>query len=174
MTNFAAIVFIDDWFDLAASLRTRMGLFKPAGDGLLTAEVRGPRPGAEDPEDAAAFAYFKAPGVRSGKWPELKIALDKIKQLGEQLGGVEFGRIGLAMLPAGASMPWWRGKTSFEHGLLLLRGNPGLVWYGGAETWMPTIGVLTLVNWRVPNSAVNMGESPAIWLAVDFRKAGEP
>jgi hypothetical protein len=171
--NFQAIAWVDS-FDLAASLRTRMGLFKPAGDGLLTAEVRGPRPGAEDPEDAAAFAYFKAPGVRSGKWPELKIALDQIKRLGEQQGGVEFGRIGLLMMQPGSSLPWTHLGGPLEHGRLLLRGNPGLVWYGGAETWMPTSGVLTLVNRRVPNSAVNMGESPAIWLAVDFRKAGEP
>jgi hypothetical protein len=173
MPNFQPIAWVDP-FDLAASLRTRMGLFKPGGEGPLTLAVRGPLPGPEN--DPAGLAYYKAAGVRSGKWPEMKIVLDQIKRLGEQQGGVELGRIGLEMLPAGACSPWtWTGvPNDFEHGRLLLRGNPGLVWYGGAETWIPTIGVLTLVNWRVPNSAVNMGESPAVWLAVDFRKAGEP
>ncbi len=169
MSNFAGIAWLDP-FDLSASLRTRMGLFKPTDSGLPIAFVRSHRPG--NPE---AFGYTKASGVASGKWPELKIVLDRLTSASAQMNA-ELGRVQLEMLPAGGCSPWERSESPFDHGRLLLRGNPGLVFYGGAETWLPTIGVLTLINRRVPNSAVNMGESPAIWLAVDFRRiaTGEP
>ncbi len=166
VSNFAAISWLDT-FDLAASLRTRMGLFKMGDEGIFTALVRTTRA-----NDRTLYGYTKTSGVASGKWPEMKIAIDRIKAIGDQGGGIEFGRIALEMLhPRGASGGWAAPDDSpFDLGYLLLRGNPGLVWYSGAETWMPTIGVLTLVNRRVPNSAVNMGESPAIWLSADFRK----
>jgi hypothetical protein len=53
---------------------------------------------------------------------------------------------------------------------MLLRTNPGVTFYAGAEVAMPGIGWLNIVSRRVPRSAANMGDSSAIWLALDFRR----
>ena len=167
--NFTPIAFIDT-FDLGASLRTKIGLFRPDVDGSLSAPVRGPRANADDPDDDLAFVIYKD----AGRWVELKTMLARLKRVGDSIGGIEFGRVDMKMLKAGATVPWEVESSAyldrFNRAVLPLRTNPGVMMYSGTESWAPVIGLLTVVNHRVVQSAINMGEHPAIWLAVDFRK----
>ena len=167
--NFTGLAFLDP-FDLAASLRgPRMGLFRAPDDEPppLTCPVRWRGDGGNGDKWV----------VRS-KWPELTIYIQQIKQLSGQAGAVDFGNIDMEMLPAGTGMnwEWWEGG-GYEHAIVMLRTNPGFRLFAGDEVWVPAIGFITAVNRRVPRSAINMGETPAIWLALDYRKrpvTGEP
>lgn len=168
--NFASIAFLDP-FELIGSLRQRMGLFGPsAGGGLRSLPVRGPRANADDPDDDLGFVLYKD----AGKWVELKNTLGRIKRIGDQGGGIEFGRIALELLPPGVCLPWAFEDSTynarFNRAYLALRTNPGVTLFSGNESWSPIIGLLTVANRRVRHSAVNLGEHPAIWLAVDFRR----
>jgi hypothetical protein len=163
--NFAPIAFVDT-FDLTASLRTKMGLFKPYGDGLLSIPIRGPRANADDPDDDLAFGTYKH------AWVEAKTTISRLKRIGDQLGGADFGRVALQMLKAGATLPWDMESgpyyDRFSRAVLPLRTNPGVMLYSGVESWAPVIGLLTVVNHRVVQSAINLGEHPAIWMSLDF------
>lgn len=164
MSAFISIAWLDT-FELCASLPKRMG--------LLPLQVRGSKAGADDPDDDLSFVQSKA----AASWPELRVMLARIKRLGDQTGGIEFGRISVGLLPAGRTDPWWRDEspyaTRFASALLPLRTNPGVVIYSNGEQWTPVIGWLTIVA-RGVSSAINLGEHPAIWLAVDFRKKETP
>lgn len=167
--NFQPIAFLDT-FELTASLRTKMGLFRPDVDGPMSLPVRGPRANADDPDDDLAFVIYKD----AARWVELKTMLSRLKRIGDQGGGIEFGRIDMKLLKPGATVPWETDGGSyaerFTHAVLPLRTNPGVMLYSGIESWAPVIGLLTMVNHRVVRSAVNLGEHPAIWLAVDFKR----
>ena len=162
--NFVGIAHQDS-FDLAASLRQKMGLFKEAPGGARVCEVRRPR------EDGK----FGVPAyAAAGKWPELQNMLQRLKRIGDVGGGIEFGRIDLRLLPAGACMDWIierdEAAQQYEHAIMMLRTSPAATWFAGPEVFMPAIGLLTVVSRRVPRSAINMGDASAIWLALDFCK----
>ena len=165
--NFTPLAFIDP-FDMIASLPTRLGLFGK-GEGLRQITVRGPRPGG-DPDDDLAFAYYKR-----AMWPEMKAMLERIKRLGEGVGGVEFGRITLDLLPAGVVLPWAEPDLGeytvrFVRSHLALRTNPGVITYSGSESMHLPSGMLALVNQRVWTATANHGETAMIRLALDTRK----
>lgn len=170
MTNFVPIAFLDT-FDLVASLRQRLGLFKArAGEEALLLPLRGFRKDTE-----AADENFVSYAVTS-KWVELANMLSRLRRIGDQgLGAVEFGRIHFEMLPSGMIVPWSRGESgpyaerwSVLH--LPLRTSPTAVMYAGPEQSSPGPGFVTIVNVRVPSSAVNLGEHSRIHLVAEFRK----
>jgi len=163
VASFLAAAHLDP-FDLIASLRTRIGLFKDDGGGTLACPVRRPR-------DDGKFTI--PPYAAAGKWAELNNAIQRVKRLGDQMGGIEFGRIDLELLPAGACMDWRQGGED-EHAILMLRTSPAVTWFCGPEIMMPTTGLLVLVNRLAPRSAINVGDSAAIWLAIDFKRKAEP
>lgn len=161
MPNFLPIFHLDP-FDLAGSLRTKTGLFKEADDGSFACPVRGPKK-----DDPTRWVQYQS------KWVELTSMVQRIKRFGEQMGGIDFGRIDLELLPAGRCLDWRidRGEAAeFEHAVVMLRTNPAVTLFSGPEAWVPATGLLTVVSRRAPRSAINMGESPAIWLAVDFKR----
>jgi hypothetical protein len=163
MTAFLAAAHLDV-FDLIGSLRTRLGLFKQENGGALGCPVRQPR----------GEKFTRPPHAADGKWPELTNMLQRILRLGDQMGGIELGRVDLELLSAGACMDWLKDDgVPYEHAVMLLRTNPGVTFYAGAEVAMPGIGFLTIISRRVPRSAINMGESSAIWLAIDFRRRSQ-
>ncbi len=59
--------------------------------------------------------------------------------------------------------------------MIAVRSNPGVVLLAGHETMIPggAVGVLNIVSPRLPRAALNMGEWPAVWLTVDFRRKTE-
>ena len=174
MTNFVPIAFLDT-FELAASLRRRMGAFVLDPLDMLgprCLKVRGPRTGADDPDDDLAFVAYKD----AANWPELRATLGRISRIGEAtIGGVEFGRVFLELLMPATRLPWDvlvedRYSERFSRLHLPLRTNPAAIVYAGTEQMHLLPGQLTIVNQRAGVSAVNLGEWPRIHLVVDFKR----
>ena len=169
MANFAAVAHLDT-FELAGSLRTRLGLFKPAGlitTGWWRLQVRGSKTGAE-----GEFVRYKP----VSNWAELTNLRNDIQRRAETLmpPGIEFGRIFFEMLDPGAVVAE-RGEVEpyfleWTRTILPLRTNPGLTLLYGNETASPGAGWLTAVNPRLPHAAINMGDASAVWLVLDFRR----
>jgi len=163
MTAFLAAAHFDT-FELVASLRTRLGLFKQEAGGVQICPVR----------QMKGEKWTRPAYAASGKWPELTNLLQRISRLGEAMGGIELGMVDLELLPAGACMNWRTDDgLPFEHAIMLLRTSPAVTFFAGSEVAAPGIGFLTIVSRRLPRSAINLGEAAAIWLALDFRKRGE-
>ena len=156
--NFVSVAHLDP-FELTASLRPKMGLFRREGLGPGICPVRVPKDG----EHGKWIA-------KQAKWVELTNYIQRIRRLAD----VELGRIDLLYLPPGGQAPWWEAlgeyADAYEHAVVMLRTSPAFALFAGPEVWMPAIGLLTVVSRKVPRSAINMGDSPAIWLAVDFRR----
>ena len=156
--NFAPVAFLDT-FDLVASLRTKMGLFRKAEDGILELPVRGPSAKAEDPDDDTKFVRYREPA----KWVELQNCISRIRRIGEQMGGIDLGRVRLELLPPATCLPWALDEGAynarFARALLPLRTNPAVTIFSSNESWSPAIGYLTIVNRRVPNSAIRPSPS---------------
>lgn len=169
MNNFAPLAFLDP-FDLIASLPRRMGLFQSGEPKILP--IRGPRPGA-DPEDVEAYRTGDL-----GKWPEMKAIKSQIERVGEQRGGIEFGRIRIELLPPDVRLPWERDESPyaarFNRLAMALRTSPGVVHIAGTEAMHLPLGVVTWVNQRAWRSTVNLGEWSCIHLVVDTRSKGGP
>ena len=175
--NFILVCWLDT-FDLAASLRTRVGMFKAEGDGRRVLPIRGLRTGTE--EDAEDFVGYKA----ATSWGELTGMRNRIKRIGDGLarmqggGEISFGRIYMEMLDPGAVIPWRQEKTPYfaryDRAHLVLRSNPGAVMFAGGpngtEAYSPSPGQLFIEPARMLCSAVNLGETPSVHLVVDFRR----
>lgn len=167
--TFAPIAFLDP-YELAGSLRQKMGLFREGGeDGSRTLPVRGPRATADDPDDDLAFVLYGP----AAKLPELKNMLTRIKRLGDTPGGIEFGRIWLELLPSGTVTPWVLDDNAynarFQRAVMAIRTNPAVIHYSGPASLNLAPGFLNIVNHRQRCAAANHGEWPAIHLWVDFR-----
>ena len=172
LSNFAPLAWLDT-FALAASLPRREGLFRaePERPGLRHLAIRGLRKDTlEEDED---FVGYKA----ATNWPELKNLLGRIQRLGDLGGGVELGRVFLMMLDAGAMQDWRREASPYferwSRALVAVRSNPGVVMVIGAEAFQPGPGILNVVSVRLPHTMANFGETPAIMLAVDFRRKAD-
>jgi hypothetical protein len=175
MIFFTPIAYLDT-FELASSLRTRMGQFPNPDASRRVLPLRGPRKDA-DPDDDAAFVLAR----EAQRWPELKAMLEQIREAVAQVyerlgkpGEVEFGRIALEMLMSGANVPWRKDDGAyaqrFERAHLALRSNPGARLFAAHEMLWLLPGDLTAVAHRVPHSAINLGEWPRVHLVVDFRR----
>lgn len=170
MSNFVPIAHLDT-FDLASSLRSRFGMFKAAEAGeMRVLPLRGFRKGTEpDAEDFVMYAV-------TTKWVELSNMRGRLKRLGDQmLGNIEFGRIWFEMLDAGRWVQWREAESGpyAERWTTLhlpIRTNPAAMMYAGAEAGSPGQGWVTIVNTRVPQSAINLGEHSRIHLVAEFRK----
>lgn len=168
--NFAFIAWLDT-FELAASLRTRAGLFKTEEPGRRILPVRSIRKGTEEvDEDFVGFTY-----ATPAKWPELGNLRSRLTRLGnDMLGAVEFGRIFFEQLDPGATLaPHRETGPYFERwrrAHLPIRTNPGAMLYSGIEQVSPAPGNLVGIAMNLPCWAVNLGEYPRVHLIVDFRK----
>lgn len=166
--NFAPVFWLDT-FELAGSLRTRAGLFKadPDQPGLRILAVRGFRKGTEE-ADEDFVSYSPAT-----KWVELTNLLGRMRRIGQNVGGAEFGRVFLEMLDPGVALPWHRETTPYferwKRAVLPIRTNPGTMMFAGTEAYSPGVGWLTVFNPLVPCSAINTGEYARVHLVVDFR-----
>ena len=170
MANFVPVAFLDT-FDLAASLRQRIGLFKAReAGGLRILPLRGFRKDTEPADEH--FVHYAV----TTKWVELANVRSRLKRIGDQaMGDIEFGRIWLEMLDSGARLPWDDGENGpyAERWTVLhlpLRTNPAAMMYAGTEVASPGHGWATLVNVRLPHSAINLGEHSRIHLVAEFRK----
>lgn len=167
MLNFIFLPYVDT-FDLACSLRPRAALF--GGKEIRTLMLRGPKKGAEDTDNAAVYIRSR----EAVRWAELKAVLNTVEQHAERIanGPVDFGRVYLEWLDAGAVAPWKRFSGIYYERFwrlhLALRSNPGAMLYSGPEALQLLPGQLTQVNVRTPHSALNFGISPRIHLVIDL------
>lgn len=166
MFNFQQIGFIDT-FELAASLRPRMGLFKDAGDGRREALIRWP-------DDAVAEVPRWLRLKEAAKWTELSNAVARVERIGTALvGPVERGRIFFEMLDPGTATPWRAEDGAYFREYwrlhLAIRTNPGCMMFAGTEAVNLLPGQIMRVATSVKASAVNGGEWPRIHLILDFR-----
>lgn len=155
MPNLLPIAFIDT-FDIAASLRPRMGKFDEAADGSYVFPLRGRGEGD-------AFVVKK----ELAGWPEAKAVLGKLQRLDR---GVELGDVFLEMLAPQTWLNWRMRHTDWMRLHLPLRTAPGAIVYSGAESAHLLPGQATVVNQAVPTTAVNFGETSRIHLIVDFKR----
>ena len=170
MPAFAAVAHIDT-FELAGSLRQKWGLFKSTGiPGLRILRVRGVKTGTEEgPEE---FVRYKS----TLGWVELDNLRGEIERRAETImpPGVDFGEISLEMLDAGATFNWTTEDEPYfarwSRAIVPLRTGPGVLFVCGVETASPGVGWLTIVSPRLPHCAINMGDVPAVWLTIDFRR----
>ena len=167
MTNFATVAHLDT-FELAGSLRTRWGLFKPTGmPGLHIARVRGLKADSND-----EFVRYKP----AANWTELGNLRNEITSRAEAIlpPGIEFGEISLEMLDAGAVLDWNRETDAYfdryTRAILPMRWNPGVLLIYGNEAANPGPGWLTAVSPRLPHAAINMGDSAYVALVLDFKR----
>lgn len=161
-----------DVYELACSLRSRIGLFPKAG-AVRTLQVRGPK-GDADPEDDAAFVWTR--GARD-RWPELNNMLAEAERL---VSGIEWGRIVLELLMPNGIVPLAADTSDYAdrymRAHLPIRTNPAaLLICGGACTHLPQGAISLLAPKRaplpmLPVGAMNLGEKPRIHLICDFRK----
>jgi Aspartyl/Asparaginyl beta-hydroxylase len=169
LNNFVFLQVIEA-YDLVCSLRQRAGLF--TGGPIRTLMLRGPKKGAEDHDDAAAYLRSR----EAARWPELTVVLKQIERVGERVAGgpVDVGRVSLQWLDAGAVVPWRRESGDYYARFwrlhLPLRTNPGAMVYSGIESIQVLPGQLTQVNVLAYHSAVNLGETPRVHLVVDLAK----
>jgi hypothetical protein len=173
--NFVSIRWFD-CYELACSLRSRMGLFQKAAEGEpRILPIRGPRKGTGEDDDD--FVFYAA-AVGKGKWPELTGMLNRIKRQGEAIGGVEFGNVFIELLSGGSALPWRaeRGEyfTRYERSHMALRTNPAALMYSGLETLHMAEGWLNAVNVCALHSAVNLADTPRIHLVLDTRAKSVP
>lgn len=163
MTNFTPIVFLDA-FDLACSLRARMGLFKPVEGGGREIAMRYPK------RDGSGWLQSR----EAAKWQEYRNTLSQIKRLGELgLHEVEFGRIAFDLLPPRSTLPWATHEADdppFLLAVLPIRTNPLAVTFSGAEGMHLLPGRLTIVNRMPPCSAINLGDHGRVHLTIEFRQ----
>jgi hypothetical protein len=170
MPAFAAVAHLDT-FELAGSIRQRWGFFKPTGNpGLRIMRVRGVKTGTEEgPEE---FVRYKA----TSGWVELDNLRGEIERRAEAYmpPGVDFGEISLEMLDAGATLNWTTETEPYfarwSRAIMPLRTGPGVLFVCGVETASLGVGWLTIVSPRLPHCAINMGDSPCVWLSIDFKK----
>jgi hypothetical protein len=170
MPAFAAVAHLDT-FELAGSIRQRWGFFKPTGNpGLRIMRVRGVKTGTEEgPEE---FVRYKP----TSGWVELDNLRGEIERRAEAImpPGVDFGEISLEMLDAGAVLNWTTETDPYfarwSRAIVPLRTGPGVLFVCGVETASPGVGWLTIVSPRLPHCAINMGDVPAVWLTIDFRR----
>ena len=167
MPAFAPIIHLDT-FELAASLRTRWGLFKPTGmPGLRELQVRDLKIGTED-----QFMRYKA----AINWVELNNLRSEIARRAEMIlpPGIECGRIFFEMLDPGSALNWITEDEPYflrwTRAILPLRTNPGVLFVYGNETASPGPGFLTVVSPRLPHAAINMGETAYVGLVIDFKR----
>ncbi len=172
MANFIPVAFLD-MLELAGSLRTRWGQFKTLTPGHRVLRIRGHAKDSDPAEDR--FGRYPA-----GKdWVELSNFEGEITGRAEALfpPGIDLGLIFFEMLDPGAAVAW-RGETEpyferWSRAMIAVRSNPGVVLLAGNETMTPAGGMLNIASPRLPRAALNMGEWPAVWLSVDFRRRTE-
>ena len=159
--NFSPVAFIDVW-DIAASLRDRRG--------APIMPLRGYRKDTE-PEDEQFGAY-----AATRDWQEYDDLRDRLRRLGEPMGGIEIGCVHLDTLRPGELRAWTEArplsKWSVAH--LPIRTNPQSALIAGTESATLAVGLLTVVSTLVPHAAINLGETPRIHLVIEFRKARLP
>ena len=148
-----------DFFDLAASLRTKLHLFpEPDADGCRILDLRW-----LDANDVwRAHAETK-------KWVELKNTLSRIRRIGAGTD-IETGRIWLEMLDVGALIPWHSTVGEYSRLYCAVRTNPAVMQFNGLEQRHLLPGTLTLVSPNQMASACNLGEWQAIHLVIEIRK----
>jgi hypothetical protein len=170
------------WFDvyeLACSLRSRIGLFPKSGDAR-TLSIYGPR-GDADPEDATTFTWAKG----YDKWPELMNVLGEIERIGNRaLVDIEWGRINLELLMPSGIIPLESDGSGyaekFDRAHLAIRTNPAAVVFCGLISRNIASGEAVVLGTKraprppLPVGAFNAGESPRCHLIVDFRKKDQP
>lgn len=159
MAGFLPVGWFDTW-EVASSLRPRMGLFV---DGRMPIRIEGEEMGA----------YEVAPVPEIQKWPDLHRLLGKIERTSERLvPAFTMGAVHLEILQGMAAAPWVMGAG--EHvALLAIRTNPHVRMISGLEPAHCLPGQLVVMDRQQPWSAVNLGESPAIHLVIGFsRSAG--
>jgi hypothetical protein len=165
MPAFAAVAHLDT-FELAGSIRQRWGFFKPTGNpGLRIMRVRGVKTDTE-------FVRYKP----TSGWVELDNLRGEIERRAEAImpPGVDFGEISLEMLDAGATLNWTTETDPYfarwSRAIVPLRTGPGVLFVCGVETASLGVGWLTIVSPRLPHCAINMGDSPCVWLSIDFKR----
>jgi len=176
MANFTPVAYLDTW-ELAVSLKPRLGLFKiDTENGTSVIMLRGPRFNADDPDDELGYVQMR----EAGKWEEYKNTLKRITRVGAAtLGALDFGRIYFELLPPGVVTPWRSGSPGYAERFLRahlpIRTNPQAVMFSGTEGASLLPGHLTVVNRMPPSSAINMGDHARVHLVIDFRqKPKEP
>ncbi len=176
MPAFTLVAHLDTYL-LAGSLIKREGLFKPLPGaspplGRRILRVRGVKIGREEGEPLESFVRFRA----TLGWVELDNLRGEIERRAEAImpPGVDFGEISLDMLDVGSFINWTIETdpyfTRWSRAMIPLRTGPGVLFVCGNETASPGPGWLTIVSPRLPHCAINMGESPAVWLSIDFRR----
>jgi hypothetical protein len=173
MSNFTPVCWLDTW-KLACSLEARWGLFDAETPGLpKTIMLRAPRKGA-DPEDGAAYVRTR----EFSRWEECRNVVERIRRIAvATVGEIEFGRIFLELLPAGAVLPWERASggyaEKFLRAHLALRSNPQAIMLSGIEGACLLPGNLTIVSRAMPCSAINLGQAPRVHLVADWRRKAD-
>lgn len=171
MPHFQPIAFLDIW-EVAGSMYggNRMGLFRKDEPSILP--LRGPPPGADDPEDELAFGTYRQTW---GHWPEMKRLVERLRQIAKPvIGEVDLGLMFLEMLHPGQCLPWELSDSAYVTRFLRLhlaiRTNPRALLYAGGEQWCVQPGQAVITNKRVRHSAVNFGDHPRIHLVLDFKQ----
>ena len=165
-----------DVYELACSLRSRIGLFPKSG-AVRTLQIRGPK-GDADPEDDAAFVWTR--GARD-RWPELSNILAETERL---VPDIEWGRIVLELLMPNGIVPLASDISDYAlryvRAHLPIRTNPlALTICGGACLHLAQGAISLLATKRaplppLPVGAMNLGEKFRVHLIADFRKKDPP
>jgi hypothetical protein len=161
-----------DVYELACSLRSRIGLFPKSG-AVRTLQIRGPK-GDADPEDDAGFVWTR--GARD-RWPELNNTLAETERV---VPDIEWGRIVLELLMPNGIVPLAADTSEYGERYvrahLPIRTNPAaLLICGGACVHLAQGAISMLATKRaplptLPVGAMNLGEKFRVHLIADFRK----
>lgn len=174
MTAFTPILWFDT-FDLACSLKPRMGLFRKRDDGTLVIDIRRPHADCDldDPEQEPRWLQSR----EAAKWVELQNIIKRVRQIGEtRVQGFAYGRIFVELLPTGHAVPWQQASGNYAETYmrmhLPLRTNPAAMLLVGCEAMHIQAGVLTIVGRLALCSAINAGIAARAHLVLDFRSTG--
>ena len=155
MTAFAIIPAWLDPYELACSLRERMGSFGES--------KRGRRVWSPDADE---------------RWPELNNLLGRIERLAMFQPLNEAARLYLEMLDPGAIMGWRTRDDAIARETMRLYlpliGSPAIFWYGPGQVIQPVLGQLVGCNTRIPHSAANFGDCPRVAMVIDARPRRTP
>lgn len=158
-----SFAYLDTW-ELAASLRDRMNLFRELEGGERVLPVRW-----NSGEKWMRTQHWT-------KWGELRNAISRVQKHGEALVGhpIEAGSIRFEMIQPGHVTPWSSIQgVEYVCAHLPIRTNPACFLHFPAEMHYLLPGHAHVVGVQIPHSWANMGEWPRIHLVMEFRAEPE-
>lgn len=152
---FTPIKHLETWA-LSSSLRAKLGLFEPWGNGG---------------ESGSSFVAQGSAAQRKAvqEWRALREFMLRVRKLADE-GKQEVEEIRIDLIPAGRETLWERGFGDTRLAVCPIVTNPEAYFFSGPACLHIPIGAMTAIDTSRPVCATNWGETPHVHVWVEFRQ----